>query len=291
MRWRARTGFVPSDSTVKYDIFKQPNMDPAKVPQYSDDHTGGGESREMLLEAIAAKRELLRRHYRMDLFDFTREVMGYDKLEREVHGELCQRLMDAYRGQGHYRTDENSVRRYLFLLPRGTFKTTIATIAYPVWVLLQDDPIPLGDTEYEGWIGPPSFNKRKGHDQRLLIASEVEGNATRFHQNIKEQLQGNERIKELYGALAPEKRVDGLWTKTQSNVTWRMDFRHKEANITTTSLDATVNSGHYDLAVCDDMISEKQVANDEQIQQTIEWYRRLLPLMEKPAVVIFIGTR
>lgn len=289
-RWKARRGFVPSETTIKYDIFGTPDSRKPKPPP-SDDHIKADEARDVLLQSIATKREILRRHYRTDLFDFCREVLGYDKMEREVHGELCQRLMDAYWGRGTFRMDENSVRRYLFLLPRGTFKTTIATICYPIWLFIQNDPLPFGEEEGDSWEPPASFNKRRGHDQRVLLGSEVEMNVARFHQNIKEQLQSNDTLRELYGNLAPDKRVEGLWTKQQSNISWRLDFRHKEANLTITSLEATVNSGHFDVGIFDDMISEKQVTNEDQIQQTIEWYRRLLPLMEKPSVVIFIGTR
>jgi hypothetical protein len=208
--------------------------------------------------------------------------------------------MDAYRGQGRYKSETlhdeklkgGELRRYLFLLPRGTFKTSIATVAFSAWIMLQNDP-PLAGGERQGWDPPPSFNRKMGYDQRILVGSEVEPHSTKFVANIKEHFTRSEQIHELFGNPSPEKRTEGLWTKYESNVTWRMDFRHKEANLTVTSLDSAINSGHYDIAICDDMISEKQVTTDEQITQTVEWYRRLLPLMKcpHPTVIIFIGTR
>lgn len=294
MRQRARRGLVPSDSTEKHRIFKDP-LKPGPTPH--TDAIRDNARRQELLQEIALEREALRRHYRTDLFAFAKEICNYRDMEEEVHGELCERLMNLYWGRGHY-TEEidakvgSAVRRYLFLLPRGTFKSSIATISFPLWVLLQNDPpVPGGDRK--GWDPPSSFNDKMGYDQRILIGSEIDENAIRFVNNVKDHINRNEEIHELYGNLSPEKRVEGTWTKRQTNVTWRMDFRHKEANLTTTSLDSAVNSGHFDLAIIDDLISEKQVTNMEQINQTIEWYRRLLPLMKcpHPTVVVFIGTR
>lgn len=295
MRQKARRGLVPSDSTKKYEIFKPP-LEQKPLP--SEDALRDSSRRRELLEQIQLERELWRRKYRGDLFLFAKEVCGYIDMDRDVHGELCTRLMDAYWGRGKYveEIDEkvgSAIRRYLFLLPRGTFKTSIATVAFPIWILLQNDPPIPGTSDRRGWDPPYSFNGKMGYDQRILIGSEVDAHAIRFVDNIKDHITRNEEIHELYGNLCPEKRAEGLWTKQRSNVTWRMDYRHKEANLTTTSLDSAVNSGHFDFAIIDDLISEKQVTNKEQIDQTINWYKRLMPLMKcpHPTVVIFIGTR
>ncbi len=298
MKKQGRRGLVPSDSTIKYPIFKPDTLQ--TKPTHPDDVTAT-EHRNAILQRIAVERERLRRKYRTDLFLFAKEVCGYAEMEREVHGELCKRLMDAYWGQGKYKAEEGEdaegrkgeLRRYLFLLPRGTFKTSIATIAFPLWILMQNDPPTAGTHERQGWDPPRSFNEKMGYNQRILIGSEVEAHSTKFVANIKDHLVRTEQIQKLFGNLSPSKRSEGLWTKYESNVTWRMDYRHKEANLTCTSLDAAINSGHYDVAICDDMISDKQVTTDAQIQQTIEWYRRLLPLMKcpHPSIIIFIGTR
>lgn len=293
LRFRKRRGIAPKDSTVKYAILKTPltRTDIPDVIDIPEDNRSRRSQFEQLQEAVAVKKELIRRSARTSLLIFARDILGYTEIDEDVHGELCHRLEDAYWGRGHFLSDENMIRRYLFLLPRGTFKSTIATIAYPLWILTQNDPISIGD-QVGGWQPPISFNKKRGHDQRILIGSEIDANATRFLQNIKDHTYGTERLLEFFGMLAPEKkRGEGLWTKGAINTSWRLDFRHKEANLSVTSMDATPNSGHFDIGIFDDMISEKQVANEEQILQTVEWYRRQLPILDKPSVMVFIGTR
>lgn len=249
--------------------------------------------RDKLIAQIALKREAIRRNTRLGLLNFSREVLGYTDIEESVHGELCRHLEDAYWGRGEWKTDENAVRRYLFLLPRGTFKTTIATVCFPIWIFCQNDPKLIGEEQGPVWSAPPSFNGKLGYNQRILLGSEIEFNATRFLQNIRDQLISCEPLRDLFGNLVPQKRTEGLWTASQANVIWRMDMRAKEANLTVTSMDGNPVGGHYDIGIMDDMISDKTVTNDEQIIQSIDWYRRMLPVFQEGngSVLIFVGTR
>lgn len=248
-------------------------------------------TREHVLSALAVKRELVRRNARMSLLAFSREILGYKDVDPAVHGELCRHLEDAYWARGDWKNDETAIRRYLFLLPRGSFKSTICTISYPLWVFIQNDP-QVGEGQELGWTPPRSFNGKKGCNQRILIGSNVESNAIRFLSNIKDHCESGERLRELFGSLAPEKRVAGLWVADKANVTWRTDFRDKEANLSITSGDGSPVSGHYDMAIMDDMVDDKRVTNDEQIQQMLDWYRRLIPIMQPgPTLMIFVGTR
>lgn len=251
------------------------------------------------IDPISAKRELLRRRYRHmpdapggALFNFTKHVLGYEDLEWEVHGELCRRLEEAYYGTGEIRRDGN-IRRYLFLVPRGCYKTTIATISFPIWMFYQNEPPVPGQPNDRLWQPPVSFNSRPGYDQRLLLGQAIIGDAKKYLENMKNQLEDNGLLHELFGRQAPLKRHEQLWTTTRMNVGWRQDFRPKEANVTVTSMDSSLVGGHYDMVIGDDLIGEKQVTNEDQIRQTIEWYQRLMPIMQhkEPVVVILVGTR
>lgn len=259
------------------------------------------EGRSEVLDQIEAQREILRRRYRYmpdvpggALFNFTKHCLGYDKLDWEVHGEFCRRLEDAYYDRGDIHREGN-LRRYMFLIPRGCYKTTIATQSFPIWVWLQNDPSLRFEDNPNAWMPPPSFNSLPGYDQRFLLGQAVEADAKRYLSTIKTQLESNTTLHDLFGRLHPEKRSEQLWRADSLNVAWRMNFGgvRKEANLTVAALDKTLVGGHYDIAILDDMIGEKQVTNEEQVQQTREWYQRLIPIMmhQEPSIIIFVGTR
>lgn len=305
MRHHRHKGFVPDDTTEKYSI-----LDWAVRPDRrrkimeeglrKSNPTPDDTLRRRLLAEVKIERELLRRSYRYQpdnpggaLFSFCRDVLGYDKMEWETHGELCRRLENAYWStSGH--DPEQHLHRYLFLLPRGTFKTTIASVGFPLWVAVQNDPTFM-QSEGQHWSPPKSFNGKKGFDQRFLIGSEIDELATKIHENIKAHMLGTEKILDIFGRIGPEsvRSLTSRWKKFESNNAWREDFGPKEANITVTSLDSSIVGNHFDIALIDDLISEKRVSNEEQIEQTKEWYRRMIPLMGPPfpCLVIFIGTR
>lgn len=288
----------PPDSTVKYDIFKPPfKKGGKKAVQALDIPDPDDDGRDDALSHIRVLREDRRRTFRSSLFAFAKYCLGYNWLEPEVHGPLCELLQDLYWGRRDNITP-GSVQRTLILMPRGSLKTTICTIAYPIWILIQNEvpttDLPPGVDPSLAWDItnlPQSFNGKKGHDQRILISSETQSNARRFLANIKDNLQTSDVLKEHFGQVAPVKRVEGLWTTEQANIQWRQDMRPKEANLTAASLEQAVNSGHYDIGINDDIISDKTVTTPEQIEKSIQYYRSQLPLLDKPALQIFIGTR
>ena len=61
-----------------------------------------------------------------DFYYFCTEVMGFKDLYEPLHGPLCDLIAN------------DKIKRKLILLPRGHFKTTIVSICYPLWRLIQD---------------------------------------------------------------------------------------------------------------------------------------------------------
>lgn len=159
-----------------------------------------------------------------DLEYFCHNVLGYDDIDPEVHGELIKRLT-------------NGSRKKLILLPRGSFKSSISTICWPIWSFL------------------------KNPDIRILIDSEVLENSQKFVNQIKTHL-GNPEFKVTYGNL-----LDGRerLTAREFTVSSRENRKLKEPTVYATGI-GTVNVGmHYDLIIADDLHSEKNVGTKEQI--------------------------
>jgi len=86
-----------------------------------------------------------------DLLYLCREVLGYQEVDVEVHKKLVEVLSD-------------DKQRKLILLPRGSFKSTIATMSNAVFKLLNNPNL------------------------RILVDSEVLENAQKFVGQIKKHM-------------------------------------------------------------------------------------------------------
>lgn len=81
---------------------------------------------QLLLQA-QANAELKRRDARAlaesDLYYFAREVLGYSDFHEPLHRPLCEFIQQP--------------TKQLTLIPRGHFKSTIISVSYPLWLLVQ----------------------------------------------------------------------------------------------------------------------------------------------------------
>jgi len=253
---------------------------------------GAEPTREHFLDSIQTAHEALRRRFRSSFFDFAKYCLGYDLLPH-VHGELCKSLQLAYWGQGEHAIS-GGIDRHLKLMPRGSFKTSVITQAWPLWILTQDEPPDPLDPHYKpAWSPPRSFNGKKGYDQRILLGQEIDQNVEKFLAAIKELIANCPMFIELFGQIGPtnDNRNRLKWTNQAINISWRQDYRTKDYNIGTCSLKSAANSTHADILIMDDIFGEQQARSTEGNQSTIDFYRRLIPIAENPSLMIFVGTR
>ena len=187
---------------------------------------------------------------RDDLMYLTRELLGYKEVDKDVHGKLVTLL-------------GSKSRRKLILLPRGSFKSSIATISFSAFKLLNNPNL------------------------RILIDSEVLDNSERFVGQVRKHFE-DPKFTAIYGELVDKgARV----TSREFTLKSRTDTRLKEPSMYATGI-GNVNIGqHYDLIIADDLHSEKNVSTKEQIDKVISHYRLLLSLLEPDGTLIIIGTR
>jgi len=279
----------PKDSTKKFEIFHEA-MERAKRGEFSAPEPTHPE-RSRVMDDIRLNREQMRRDFRSSLFLHCKYALGFADLDEEVHGPMCESFQNAYWGIDAPKPHLS--RKLLSLYPRGSLKTTILTIGFPTWVFYQDDP-PEFDAHPSGkepWRAPPSFNGKKGYNQRIMLSHETERFSKMYLRQIREILESNEILRELYGDLFFEKRTDGLWGSTELNVRWRDDFTAKEPNLFINSMDKAINSGHCDIGSFDDMISEKKVSNYDQMEKSREFYRNMQPVLDPTSLQFWVGTR
>ena len=160
----------------------------------------------------------------------------------------------------------------LLLLPRGTFKSSVVTIGETIQFLLNE---PNG---------------------RVLIDSETFSKAKTFLAEVKGHLEDNEKLREVFKAIhgvypdENKKNSSIRWTDTMVDLACRTR-KTKEPSIMVSGIDKSINGMHYDLIIGDDLHSEKNVTNKEQILNVIEHYKLLFSLLDPGKPLIIIGTR
>src|SRR6218665_1232174 len=105
--------------------------------------------------------EALRQGYQDSLYHVAREICSYPDINTRTHARIVTSLED------------DSLRK-LICVPRGTLKSSLCTIAYPVWLLLNNPNI------------------------RILIDTEIYSNSITYLREIK-NVMSSEKFITLFG--------------------------------------------------------------------------------------------
>jgi predicted phage terminase large subunit-like protein len=158
----------------------------------------------------------------------------------------------------------------LLLMPRGTFKSSVVTIGFALQTILGDP------------------------DSRILIDSETFAKAKAFLAEVKGHLEANDKFREvfftLYGVYPDDKKRAELWSDSALNIAARKRQR-KEPTFSCGGVDVTKNGMHYDLIIMDDLHSELNTANKDQIEKVVQHYKLAFSLLDPGKPLIVIGTR
>jgi predicted phage terminase large subunit-like protein len=212
-----------------------------------------------------------------DLYFLAKEILGYEKMEPHVHQELCDYTTsilnnppDLERLKNHEDFDPRK-NLLLLLMPRGTFKSSVVTIGFTLQFVLNEP------------------------NARILIDSETFSKSKAFFREITDHFINNEKYREIFKAIHgvypfTKRSHMNLWTDSEVILPSRARAL-KEPTISCAGIDAAKNGMHYDLIIADDLHSEKNVTNREQIQQVIDHYKLAFSLLDPGKPMIVIGTR
>lgn len=189
----------------------------------------------------------LRTVYLRDFYAFAKYLLGYKDMQIHAHDEIVQVL-------------ESGANRKLVVVPRGTFKSSLCSVAYPIWRLLKD----------------PNLT--------ILIDSELYTNSKNFLREIKGHLV-SERLTSIFGQLAGEK-----WDESEIILKTRTK-NIKEASITIGGLGTTKVGQHYGCIIADDLNSPENSSTPEKCQKVIDHVRYNLNILNPGGEYLFIGTR
>lgn len=223
--------------------------------------------REVALQKIALR-------CKTDLYFLTKTILNYDKMEPHTHQELCDYTTSILPNPPelpHNPEFDPTKNLLLLLMPRGTFKSSVVTIGFSLQMFLNEPNV------------------------RILIDSETFSKSKAFLREIMEHLTSNEQYREVFKAIHgmypfESKSKAKLWTDSEIILPCR-SVPKKEPSISCAGIDVTKNGMHYDLIICDDLHSEKNVTNKEQIQQVIDHYKLAFSLLDPGRPMIIIGTR
>lgn len=178
---------------------------------------------------------------------FLCKVLGFNDVNQQTHGEIIDVL-------------ESDSTRKLICVPRGCLKSTIACVAYPIWLLINNPNL------------------------RILIDSELYTNSKTFLREIKAHLESPNMVN-LFGEFKTEP-----WNEAEIFIKQRTT-RKKEASITVSGIGATKVGQHYDVIIGDDMNSPQNTNTIENAQKVISHYQMNTSILEPTGTYVIIGTR
>lgn len=206
-----------------------------------------------------AGREAVRDLCRKDLFYLCYEVLNYRDLVEPLHDDLCDFLADAARRKV---TD-------VTLIPRGHFKSTLATVGRCIQWMIQDHNTAIG-------LGSADLKSSK-----------------KFLREIRQQLEQNAKLKSLFPEIfwANPQREAPKWTEEEIQI--KRNKVKKEGTIKVFGLEDGLPTGdHYDHMVIDDAVNEDNVRTPERLAKVLEQSKYLQPLLVTPDQPIsWVGTR
>lgn len=197
--------------------------------------------------AEAALRQALAETYRKSLFATCKHLLGYEDVNWYTHGDLIESL-------------ENEAENKLEVMPRGTFKSSICTVAFPIWSLLRNP------------------------NRRILIDSEVYTNSKNFLREIKGHLE-SPKLTELFGSFKGSQ-----WSEGEITIAQRTKV-YKEASITCGGIETIKVGQHYDLIIEDDLNSQNNSQTVEGRQKVIRHHQMNTAILDPGGTLVVVGTR
>ncbi len=200
-----------------------------------------------LLNEQIAYTELLRNNYRQSLFHTAKKLLGYNDITEFTHMRMIRNL-------------ESETLRKMLCVPRGTFKSSLGTVSYPIWLLLRNPNL------------------------RILIDSEIYTNSKNFLREIRGHFE-SERFQLVFGDYTTD-----VWNETELIIKPRNRIL-KEASITASGIGAQKTSQHYDVIIFDDVNGPTNSVTQEQREKVISHYQMAQSLLDPGGIFLITGTR
>ena len=181
------------------------------------------------------------------LYVMCKGVLGMSRFTTHLHKPLCAWLTTV------------PPRRRILLMPRSTYKTTMA-IGLGIWATIQPP--------YRNLL----FPGRDGRNVRILFAAENEKRAISRLGRIRRVYMRNQLFRALWpDHVWPPGEVEAeVWTTSRFALPRSEDY--PEATFEAAGVDSGSTGGHFDITVKDDLIGKRSRQQPELMRATNEWW-------------------
>lgn len=202
-----------------------------------------------------------RENAQKSLYFFSTAVLGFNKIERNPHLEICSFIQRIPKS------------RKVCLIPRDCYKSTIGSKSLPLWILIQKE-----------FCGIP------GREHRILCGSFSSENAKKQIKAIRHLIERNTMLQWLFPEIVPD---FSKTTWTDSNLLFPRDGVYGEDTIEAAGVDTHLVSRHYTVQIKDDLEDEKAMQSPTVRKKVYDWYKSAEALFvdEQTAYDLLIGTR
>jgi hypothetical protein len=197
------------------------------------------------------------------LFDLCHDVLGMKDMAPQPHYDMCNIFEDAV-GDCQFNGDKQ--RLIMVGVPRGTFKTSIATEGLPLGVLVRNP---------NARVLLDSFRHDVAKERLGATAAHITSNLA-FHR--------------LYGDDWKPAFREAPWSENRIVISKRTKIL-KEASIDTSGVDRSKTGSHFDLIIADDLVTDTNINTVKSRQKVYDHIMDLLPILEPGGTLIVIFTR
>jgi hypothetical protein len=191
-------------------------------------------------------RNILRDLTKKSLYFCCKGVLGYTSLTKQSHLYVCQRTQDL------------TQKRQLVLMPRGTYKSTIRTKGFPIWMLFNDP------------------------QKTMLIANQTTENAEGFLLEIEQQFEGrNDMINWLFPEYIKPGERWRPWSASRMVIPCRTGTSGTPS-ITAAGCGTRLESRHFDILIPDDLIGTEAMKSEPEMLGAELWHNSLESLFVTP---------
>ena len=194
-----------------------------------------------------AKLIFLRKLYENNFYAFAKQVCGLNLLERDTHANMVRVLQSLSPNK-------------MLVCPRGSFKSSLAATAYPLWRLV------------------------KNPNLRIMIASELYTNSKNFIRQIRSIIE-SDGFRMLYGDWR-----GSSWGEGEIIVSSRTESK-KEASITAAGIGTIKVGQHMDLVIFDDLNSQNNSDTPEKAQKVLDYNKYMISILDPGGEIVVTATR
>lgn len=192
-----------------------------------------------------------------NLYFLSKIILGYKDLNPRVHLPMCN----------YYDATRDIYNRRMSLMPRTHFKTTIWTLCESILDVCNDPNI------------------------RILMIADTGRNAELFMLEIQQHFQFNSVFQWIYPDLIPENFTKARWNRNEMQVPRTIIAR--EPTIDAIGAMGGSESRHYNKIRADDLITEKCIRSETEMDKVCLWANGLESLLvsQKEGQIDFVGSR